>query len=216
MKRTCQILITLCLPLVLCVPVRAQHAGPYAGAFFGGNALMDARSSDNRGTFSLEFVTGMQGGAVAGWDFAPVKSVGEGRIELEYAHRNNPVDKLKFAEGSFSGGGDMKVDSLLLNCIGVYREGRRWAPYIVVGLGAARVDASDLKVTGQPLANDSTVVFAYQLGTGVDFTLTEHLNLDLGYRFFGTYRPEFTETNGQKFKMDYYSHNVILGLRVGF
>jgi OOP family OmpA-OmpF porin len=216
MKRTYRILIALCLPLVLYSPARAQHAGPYVGAFFGGTALMDAKSTDNQGSFSLRFDPGMQWGAVAGWDFAPVKSVGEGRIELEYAHRNSPLDKVKFAEGSVSGGGDMKVDSLLLNCIGVYREGRRWAPYLVVGLGAARIEASDLKVTGKPLANDSTVVFAYQLGTGLDFSLTEHLNLDLGYRFFGSYQPEFSETNGQKFKMDYYSHNVILGLRVGF
>jgi opacity protein-like surface antigen len=216
MKRTCQILITLCLPLVLCGTVMAQHVGPYAGGFFGGGALMDAKSTDNKGSFNLTFDPGMQAGAVIGWDFAPVKSVGEGRIELEYAHRSNPLDRVKFAEGSFSGGGDVKVDSLLLNVIGVYREGRRWAPYLIVGLGAARMEASDLKVTASPLANDSTVVFAYQLGTGIDFMLTKNLNLDLGYRFFGSSRPEFSEPSGQKFKMDYYSHNVILGLRVGF
>ena len=142
--------------------------------------------------------------------------MGEGRIELEYAHRSNQLDKVKFAEGNLSGGGDVKADSLLLNFIGVYREGRRWAPYLVVGLGAARMEASDLKVTGSRLGNDSSVVFAYQVGPALILRLTNHLNLDLGYRFFGSSRPEFSETNGQKFKMDYYSHNVILGLRVGF
>lgn len=216
MKRICQILIALCLLLVLCVPVRAQHVGPYVGAFFGGNALLDAKSTDNKGSFNLKFDQGLQGGAIVGWDFPPVKSMGEGRIELEYAHRSNPLDQVKFAQGTFSGGGDVKVDSLLLNVIGVYREGRRWAPYLLVGLGAARIEASDLKVTGKPLANDSDVVFAYQVGTGLDFVLTKHLNLDLGYRFFGSSQPEFSEPSGKKFKMDYYSHNVILGLRVGF
>jgi opacity protein-like surface antigen len=216
MKRTCQMIITLCLPLVLCGPVRAQHAGPYVGAFFGGNALLDAKSTDSKGTFNLEFDPGIQGGAVVGWDFAPDKSAGEGRIELEYAHRSNQLDKVKFVEGNFSGGGDVIADSLLLNFIGVYREGRRWAPYLLVGLGAASIEASDLKVTGKPLGNDSSVVFAYQVGTGIDFMLTKNLNIDLGYRFFGSSRPEFSEPNGLKFEMDYYSHNVIIGLRVGF
>jgi opacity protein-like surface antigen len=216
MKRTCQILITLCLPLVLCGPVRAQHSGPYAGLFFGGNALMTAESTDRQGTFSLEFDPGMQGSAVLGWDFVPGNPVGEGRVELEYTHRSNPLDKVKFFEGSFNGDGDLKADSLLLNFIGVYREKRRFAPYIVVGAGAARIEAADLKVTGQRLSDDSDIVFAYQVGTGIDFTLTERLSLDLGYRFFGSTRPEFAETSGQKFKMNYYSHNVVLGLRLGF
>jgi opacity protein-like surface antigen len=123
---------------------------------------------------------------------------------------------VKFVEGNFSGGGDVIADSLLLNFIGVYREARRWAPYLLVGLGAASIEASSLKVTGKPLGKDSSVVFAYQVGTGIDFRLTNNLNLDLGYRFFGSSRPEFSEPNGLKFEMDYYSHNVILGLRVGF
>jgi len=216
MKRICQIIIALCLPLLLCAPAMAQHTGPYAGVFFGGNALMPAKSSNSLGSIKLEFDPGMQGGAVAGWDFAPDKGVGEGRVELEFNHRDDPLDKAKFAEGSFSGSGDLKADSLLVNFIGVYRENRRWAPYLLVGLGFSRMEASSLKVTGNPLADDSDVVFAYQVGTGVDFTLTERLNLDLGYRFFGSTSPEFRQANGQKLKIDYYSHNVVIGLRVGF
>jgi opacity protein-like surface antigen len=78
------------------------------------------------------------------------------------------------------------------------------------------MEASDLKVAGQPLGSGSSVVFAYQLGAGVDFALNKYLSLDLGYRFFSGISPKFTEANGQTFKMDYYSHNAILGLRVGF
>ena len=216
MKRICLILITLCLPLVLCGPVKAQHSGPYVGAFFGGDVLMPAKSTDNLGNFSLKFDPGMLGSAVAGWDFATGNPVGEGRIELEFTRRKNPLNQVKFDEGSFKGSGKVTADSLLLNFFGVLHDKTPWSPYAGVGIGVARMEASDLKVTGYPLASGSSVVFAYQLGTGVDFELTDYLNLDLGYRFFGSTRPEFTEVNGRKFKMDYYSHNVILGLRLGF
>jgi opacity protein-like surface antigen len=216
MKRTCQTIIALCLPLLFCGQVQAQHTGPYVGAFLGGNALMNAKSSDDLGEFNLTFNPALQGSAVLGWDFEPGNSVGEGRVELEYTRRSNPLDKVKFAEGSFKGGGNVIADSLLLNVFGVVHDTGRWSPYAGAGIGAARIEASDLKVTGQPLSNDSAVVFAYQLGAGVDVALTDHLNLDLGYRFFSSTRPAFTEAAGHIFKMDYTSHSAVLGLRVGF
>jgi OOP family OmpA-OmpF porin len=216
MKRTCRMIIALCLPLLLCGPVQAEHSGPYVGAFLGGNALMTAKGSDDLGSFSLKFDPALQGSAVLGWDFEPGNPVGEGRVELEYTRRSNPLDQVKFVEGSFKGGGNVTADSLLLNFFGIYRDKSRWSPYVGVGIGTALIEASDLQVTGQPLSNDSAVVVAYQLGTGLDFALTDRLSLDLGYRFFGCIRPKFTEANGHKFEMDYYSHNVILGLRLGF
>ena len=216
MKRTCQILIALCLPLVLCGPVRAQHSGPYVGAFVGGNALLDAKASDSQGSFGLEFDPALLGGAVAGWDFAPGNPVGEGRIELEYTRRSNPLNQVKFAEGDFKGEGDLKVDSLLVNFIGFVRNKSPWSPYGVVGIGAARMEASDMKVTGGAFASGTSNVFAYQLGAGVDFALTNYLSLDLGYRFFSSVRPKFTEANGQELKIDYYSHSAVFGMRYGF
>jgi opacity protein-like surface antigen len=177
---------------------------------------MTSEATDDLGRFSLKFDPALQGSVVAGWDFAPGNPVGEGRIELEYTRRSNPLDKVKFVEGSFKGGGDLTADSLLLNFFGVFHEDRFWAPYAGVGLGVARIEASDLQVTGQPLSSGSAFVFAYQLGVGLDFTLTDYLSLDIGYRFFNTTQPKFTEANGHKFEMDYFSHSAILGLRFGF
>jgi opacity protein-like surface antigen len=195
----------------------AQHTGPYVGAYFGGNALLTARSTDSLGNFSLKFDPGMQGSAVAGWDFAPSNPVGEGRIELEYTRRSNRLNQVKFVEGNFKGGGSVIADSLLVNFFGVYRDKSPWSPYAGIGLGAARMEASNLKVGGQPMASGtSPLVFAGQLGVGMDYSLTDQLTLDLGYRFFGSTKPKFTDVNGHKFDMDYYSHNVIFGLRYGF
>ncbi|MGB9082371.1 MAG: outer membrane beta-barrel protein [Desulfuromonadaceae bacterium] len=216
MKRTCRMIFALCLPLLLCGPVMAQHSGPYIGAFLGGNALMDAKASDDRGDFRLTFDKALQGSAVLGWDFEAGNPVGEGRIELEYTRRSNPLDRVKFVEGSFKGGGDVKADSLLLNLFGVFHDNSRFSPYAGLGIGAARIKASGLEVIGHPMSSGSAVVFAYQLGGGVDVALTDHMNLDLGYRFFNCSKPSFSEVNGDKFEMGYTSHSAVLGLRLGF
>lgn len=215
MKLTYRLIISLCLPLLLCGQVQAQHSGPYVGAFLGGNALMTAKGTDALGDFSLKFNPALQGSAVVGWDFESGNPLGEGRIELEYIRHSNPLDQAKFVQGSVDGGGSVTADSLLVNFYGVVHDSSRWSPYAGVGIGAARIKASGLKVTG-PFSNDSDDVFAYQIGGGIDVELTKRLNLDIGYRYFSTVKPKFTESDGNKFEMEYVSHSAVLGLRLGF
>jgi opacity protein-like surface antigen len=216
MNNFCRILIALSLTLLLCGPALAQHSGPYVGAFIGGNLPADAKSTDSQGSFNLMFNPALQGSVVLGWDLEPLTPLGEGRVELEYSRRSNPLDKAEFVEGKFKGSGDLTVDSLLVNSFGVFRSNSRFSPYVGIGVGAARMEASGLKVTGQTLASGTATVFAYQLGAGVDISMTRSLSLDIGYRFFGTTTPRFTETNGQKLRTDYLSNSVTVGLRYGF
>ncbi|MBK5276182.1 MAG: porin family protein [Desulfuromonadales bacterium] len=216
MKRIYQIVIALCLPLALCGPVKAQHTGPYVGGVLGGNMLMDAKATAAQGDSGLKFDPALQWSAVAGWDLAPGNPVGEGRLEIEYTRRSNTIKEIRFSDGTLNGGGDLKVDSLLFNVYGFSRDNRPWSPYATVGAGAARMEASDIKVAGQPFASGSSVVFAYQLGVGIDLALTSYLNLDIGYRFFNSTKPTFTEVDGNSFKMDYFSHSAVLGMRFGF
>jgi opacity protein-like surface antigen len=178
--------------------------------------LMSSQATDNQGSFRLEFDPALQGSAVAGWDLAPDNPVGEGRVELEYSRRSNQLHQVKFVEGSFNGDGKVTADSLLLSAYGVFRDKRFWSPYVGAGIGAARMEASGLKVTGQPMGSGTSVVLAYQLGAGLDLELTRRVSLDLGYRFFGSTQPKFTETSGRSFKMDYFSHSAVFGLRYGF
>lgn len=216
MKRIYATIFALCAPLLFCVPAQAQHSGPYVGASFGGNALMKAKSSGTGGDSALEFKPALTGSAVVGWDLEPGNVMGEGRLELEYSRRSNPLDKVNFSGWSAVGGGKMTADSLLFNCIGVFRDETRWPPYLGVGLGAAQLKADNLTVSGSPFSNDSAVVFAYQVLAGFDIELSKHFSLDLGYRFFSTARPTFTEATGRTFTLDYVNHTALLGLRVGF
>ena len=216
MKPFSLMILALSVPLLLCSTARAEHSGPYIGAFFGGNELLTAKNSDSAGNSGLVFKPSMLGSAVAGWDFEPGNVVGEGRIELEYAHRSNPLDKVKFSEWNAPAGGHVTADSLLINFIGIARDNSRWSPYLGVGVGAARINVDNLTVSGQPMGNGTDVVFAYQALTGMDVAVSDHLSLDLGYRFFGTTGATFTESAGLKSKMEYLNHSVVLGLRVGF
>lgn len=216
MKRIYQIVITLCLPLILCNTVQAQHTGPYVGAFAGGNLLTSAKSSDGQGTFNLEFKPGLMGSAVVGLDFEPGNPVGEGRVELEYSRRSNKLDQVGFVEGKVKGSGNLTADSLLINCFAVFSNKTFLAPYVGLGAGVVRIEADNLQVSGQALSKDSVVVFAYQLGAGLDFPLNDYLSLDLGYRFFSTTRPKFKEPDGSSFKSDYFNHSAIFGIRIGF
>lgn len=217
MKQISRMIIALCLPLLLWSPAWAAHTGPYAGVFLGANDLMTAACNDSLGEFDLRFNPGLLGSAVVGWDFGPGNPAGEGRIELEYTHRTNRLDQARFADGVAPAGGNLTADSLLVNFYGVSHDvSRSWSPYAGAGLGAARIATSDLTVTGEPLSSDSALVFAYQLGVGIDYALTDRLSLDLGYRFFSSTRPTFNEVNGPAFKMDYLNNSVVLGLRAGF
>jgi opacity protein-like surface antigen len=209
----------MCMPmllLALCGPAWSAHQGVYLGAFYGMTLLSEAEARDALGTFHLDFEPGQVAAITLGYDLTPKGLLGDGRLELEFARRSNALEKVDFIEGKVDGDGDLRADSLLLNTWGVYRGFRDWVPYFGAGIGAARVTADDLQVLGQPLADDDKVVFAYQLGIGADIPLTSSLSLDLGYRFFGTARPEFTAVDGSKFKTRYLSHSALLGLRLGF
>lgn len=216
MKSIRLILSATCLLFLLCATVQAQHVGPYLGLSLGGNILDTADSEDSAGTFNLRFDPALHGSVALGWDLSPGHAAGEGRVELEFARRSNQLDQVEFREGRVSADGKLTVESLLVNTFGVYRSESRWTPYIGAGLGAARLTADALQVTGEALADDETVVFAYQAGAGVEYALTDAFMLDLGYRFFSTLRPKFTEADGRRFETEYLSHSVILGARLGF
>jgi opacity protein-like surface antigen len=216
MKPIRRIFTALTITLLFCTSAFADHTGLYLGLYGGANLLQTAESSDAKGTFNLEFDPAFQGSAVLGWDLEVENFLGEGRFELEYARRSNTLDTVKFQNGKFVGTGDMTAESLLLNTWGVHRNPSPWTPYIGAGIGVARLTAEDLRVTGQPLADNDDLVFAYQVGTGFDLALGQALSLDFGYRFFATIPPKFTEAGGEKFESEYVSHSAVLGLRLGF
>ena len=83
-------------------------------------------------------------------------------------------------------------------------------PYITAGIGAARVE---FEMTDSPDYDDT--VFAYQVGIGAGFAVSETVTLDCRYRYLGAEDAEFSYQLGD-LEVEMASHNITLGLRMAF
>jgi opacity protein-like surface antigen len=97
-------------------------------------------------------------------------------------------------------------------------------PYVGGGVGFGRlsvdIDAENTAGTSYELFDDHDWGFAYQLGAGVAFGMAENIAIDIGYRFKAINNAEF-EVESDLFTdgdidLDYHSHNIIAGVRIGF
>jgi opacity protein-like surface antigen len=116
--------------------------------------------------------------------------------------------------------GEVSALSLLLNLFYPFETGHRLTPYIMGGLGAAALDVDNVTVNGTRFIDDSEIVFAYQVGTGIELAINRNLSLDLAYRYFGTADKEFEndtlDAATKHFDFRYETHNAMLGLRYKF
>jgi opacity protein-like surface antigen len=219
MKRLVLGLLATLLASACLVSVSFAGTGPYMSVGVGGTWVQDADSSYKDPAFAdfnntTEFDLGFNVAATAGFDFGPA------RLEGEIAYRQNDIDKIEFAgflvppPATF--GGDVSSLSFMANGFWDIPTGSPATPYLGGGIGVANVSANDFKINGDLLVDDDDTVFAYQLGAGIAFELNPNMALDLGYRFFATADPEFTDFEGDKVESEYMTHNASLGLRIMF
>lgn len=204
MKKSARIglVLVVCMMASLLLISTSFAAGPYMNVQVGGTWLEDA---DVEGIADIEFDTGFNVGVAAGYDF------GMTRLEAEVVYRENDIDKVEAFGLSLNADGDISALSLMGNAYLDIETGSPVTPYIVAGIGLARVSLNDMKIEGIRVSDDDDTVFAYQFGGGVAFALNEAMAIDLGYRYFATEDPEF---DGDE--VEYKSHNVSLGLRINF
>ena len=84
----------------------------------------------------------------------------------------------------------------------------------MAGLGMALLSLNDLKAINSAMANDMDVVAALQLGAGFTFDLDRRTKIELGYRYFETQNPEFSDSTGTPYESVFASHKFLLGARV--
>jgi opacity protein-like surface antigen len=68
------------------------------------------------------------------------------------------------------------------------------SPYVVGGVGLARLSPSDTLVNGQPAASDAKINIAYSIGGGVDVKVAPFISLRGEVRDYNTVTPAFTLT----------------------
>jgi len=91
------------------------------------------------------------------------------RAELAFSFQQDTIDD---SEGDF----DVETMAVMVNgYFDLYTE-TDFTPYLLAGIGRANVDDG----------SDDTYTFAYQFGAGLGYSVTEHIILDLKYKYFGT------------------------------
>jgi len=112
--------------------------------------------------------------------------------------------------------GDVKVLTYMVNAYYDLENKTNWTPFVGFGVGGATIDYSDIKSSGVLLVDDNDTVFAYKVGAGLTYKISESLKLIGDYHYLGTTDPDFTDAAGAKFDSEYSSHNIDLGIRFSF
>jgi len=148
------------------------------------------------------------------------------RVELEAGNQINDIDTLSatvVATGNHYtvgiSGADLSVTTLLANIYKDFYLTDRISSYLTSGVGVAFGEASakNPSVTyGSATVNFNGVdkayddkTFAWQMGVGLGYDLTENVLVDLGYRYLGASDFTFEENTDVQFG----SHNVTAGVR---
>jgi outer membrane immunogenic protein len=192
--------------------ISKKGVGDSNAAATNNNATNQSWSSGDGGVF---------GGSI-GYNFAdmglPV------RAEVEYLHHEG----FKYsATNSTTGVFNNKVDNIHTVFANFYydiKTGTAFTPYVGAGLGVAWLDQKySSTFTGWTAATDngskSFTNFAWNLGAGVGYSVTDNIILDLGYRYSNLGETKSVASANNRItlgKQDISTHEGLLGLRYQF
>jgi len=162
MKKKVQLIGIVLFGLII-----SSFAGMYVGVAGGASFLSDSDLSESEGTLSFPYETGYNIEGVVGYAFEA-----SWRAELALNWQENDFDFSDIPSGY-----GMSVLSLMANGYYDFKAGAGFTPYLFAGLGFLNGEIDFGKEF------DDTV-FAGQLGFGVGYAITEHVILDLKYKYF--------------------------------
>lgn len=184
------------------------------------NTLVDKKLSDN--TNGLRLAVGAT---------VPVDAIwGDIRGEVEFAYNAYTENK---GNSTFDWGSGSPVDIAFKNKLrtkavffNVYYDIETcsdFIPYVGGGIGYARLKHKARLVGDAENGKDRENNFAWNLGLGIGYIVTENLTLDLGYRYtdYGNIKNSAVDERSYALiksssKYDITSHEVSLGLRYNF
>ncbi len=195
----------------------APAPGWYVSLFGGASFLDDVEITySNSGTAGLsETVTdaGFIVGGAIGTHINP-----NIRAEVEVSYFENSVNQLDFpyTPVSFSASGHVSSVNVLVNVWHDFDMGGGFTPYIGGGAGVGFVDARASWASPFDELNGSDTGFAFQVGAGFQFDMTEMIAIDLGYRYRGVMdvtlpSDDLAQVNAST---DIYGHFVQAGLTI--
>jgi opacity protein-like surface antigen len=203
----------------------AEEPFYYVSLFGGASFSQDIDTTQNYDTradydYSLELKSGyILGGAIG-------TRLGDGlRAEAELSYARWNADHTE-AQGDnhydFDARGHVSATYLLGNVWYDVHNDTSFTPYLGGGVGAAWVEADTIFNHDDSFGySEGEMAFAFQLGGGVKFDVTDNIAFDLGYRFKGILDVDF-DARGEAQGIvpyeggDLYSHNVQGGVILSF
>lgn len=149
------------------------------------------------------------------------------RVELEYMYRTNfEHDKKPTPNGLFDSETDLTTHTVLANLFYDFRNTTPFTPFLMGGIGLA-VHRTDNHVTGLSYVGDyegsevTRTQFAWNVGTGLAYELTDNLTLDMLARYVDMGKAKWKNTNRTSNDKGSGSGNisateVLLGIRYAF
>lgn len=111
------------------------------------------------------------------------------RTEIEYLYRSNfEYDKKPTNTGIANAHQELKTQSLMAHIFYDFQNNTRLTPFVFAGAGIAyhRTDA-DANLNVAPFftykGSESDTKFAWDLGIGAGYAITDNINIDLSYRY---------------------------------
>lgn len=180
----------------------------YVGAIAGGVLADDLNIANQAFPGNIEPKPGFALGVAAGFKLPYA------RMEAEFSYLRNSLNKVTADGKEIGASGAISNFVLLINGYLDFKNRTAFTPYLTAGIGASNfnIDSMPVKVGGAYVTeNANSVVFAYQLGAGVGFAVTDHWTIDLKGRYFATSDPELGKS-----KLKFKSSNIFLGARYSF
>ncbi|MDD2388981.1 MAG: outer membrane beta-barrel protein [Desulfobacterales bacterium] len=188
--------------------------GPYVSVNLGVNVLSESDLTTNFGPAQLDYDLGFTPGLSLGQDYGNI------RIEAEISYLKNGYDKIKPAGNLLNSDGDVETWVFMLNGFYDFENSSPFTPYAGGGIGFAQIDINDFSVYNHTVGNDEDTVFAYQLGAGINYEISESISLDLSYKYLVTDDPELMiRGNDPTFTVtesEYKTHRICAGIRVSY
>jgi opacity protein-like surface antigen len=204
------LIISVCVLAIFFSSSAYSAEGFYVSGNIGFAMLSDSDITDSTTpglTITMEYDTGLALGGALGYDFNRF------RVEGEISYQKNDIDKVSILGFPFAASGDVSSLAFLINGYFDFVNDSAFTPYITAGLGYAQIDLNDFNIagSGEPDYSQDDSVFAYQVGLGVGYAVTEKVTIDVKYRYFATEDPEFDTATAE-----IASHNFLLGVRFNF
>lgn len=114
--------------------------------------------------------------------------------------------------------GKVSVLSFMVNGLFDISSGdSKWTGYVGPGVGVAQVKNTDFAANGgAAFLSDSYSGFAWQVLAGLKRSISDNVDLNLGYKFFNAGKVNFVTTGGADLRTRVRTHNLQLGFTYNF